>query len=54
MNWDALWLDCNIATMVANSDQPYGIIENAAIAVQNRQIAWIGPRDQLPDHDVHV
>ena len=52
MTWDALWLDCNIATMAADLDKPYGIIENAAIAVQNKQIIWIGPREQLPNHDV--
>lgn len=48
MSWDTVWLDCNIATMAGSSDQPYGVIENAAIAVQDKKIAWIGPREQLP------
>ena len=43
---DALWLDCNVATMAA--DAPYGAIEQAAIAVAGDCIAWVGPETQLP------
>jgi imidazolonepropionase len=51
MNWDTLWLDARIATMAADAGTPYGIIEDAAIAVHNKRIAWIGPRQQLPGHE---
>jgi len=45
-NWDALWRDCRLATM-AGAD-PYGIIEDAALAVKNGRIAWVGPASDLP------
>lgn len=37
---------CTAATMVA--DTPYGLIENAAIAVQNGRVVWVGPTSDLP------
>ena len=43
---DSLWLDVRAATMAG--DAPYGIIENAGIAVAGGEIAWIGPQDQMP------
>jgi imidazolonepropionase len=45
--WDTLWLDANIATMVA--DTPYGAIPNGALAVEDGRIAWIGFASSLPD-----
>ena len=47
MSRDALWINCRAATMVPG--RPYGAIEDAAIAVRDGRIAWIGPRSDLPD-----
>jgi len=40
--WDQVWIGANIATMVAGTE-PYGNINNAALAVKGERIAWIGP-----------
>ena len=40
-------LDLNAATM-DRSDQPYGMIENAAIVVEGGLISWVGKRADLP------
>jgi imidazolonepropionase len=40
--WDQVWISANIATMVPGA-KPYGIINNAALAVKGERIAWIGP-----------
>lgn len=49
--WDNLWLNVNLATMANHQDnsEPYGAINNAAIAVQDGKIAWIGKMADLPD-----
>ena len=44
--WDALWLDCHLATMAG--PKPYGIIADGALAVKDGRIAWIGPAVELP------
>ena len=51
MNWDQVWIDVNVATMDMASSVPYGAIENAAIAVKDGKVAWIGPRANLPQFD---
>lgn len=43
-----LWTHCNIATLQAGHALPYGLIEDAALAVEDGQIAWVGPRSELP------
>lgn len=48
MKWDRLLLDCRAATMEAGATQPYGLIEDAAIALQGDRIAWIGAAAELP------
>jgi imidazolonepropionase len=40
-DWDHVSIGANIATMVAGAE-PYGKIENAALAVKGDRIAWIG------------
>lgn len=45
-NWDSLWLNVNLATMDAGTD--YGIIRDAAIAVKDGKIAWLGAVQDLP------
>jgi imidazolonepropionase len=43
-----LWTHCRAATMQPGHAQPYGLIHDAAIAVEAGRIAWIGPHDELP------
>ncbi len=44
---DQLLTDLSAATMVAG-DGAYGMIENAAIAITDGRIAWVGPATELP------
>jgi imidazolonepropionase len=39
--WDRVWINANIATMVAGGE-PYGNLVNAALAVKGERIAWVG------------
>lgn len=50
--WDLLLTDCRAATMSDNG-QAYGAIEDAAIAIADGRIAWIGPRAELPQVKSH-
>ena len=50
-HWDLLLTDVHIATMAANGE-PYGIIENAALAIAAGRIAWLGSADNVPAADV--
>jgi len=45
--WDVLLLDCHAATMAPDRAEPYGALRDAAIAIQDGRIAWIGPRASL-------
>ena len=45
--WDLLLTDARIATMSENSSG-YGEIADAALAVKEGCIAWLGPREDLP------
>lgn len=49
---DLLITDANIATMDTAIDAPYGAIENAALAIKNGKIAWLGKQSDLPSFDV--
>ncbi|HJS32163.1 MAG TPA: imidazolonepropionase [Alphaproteobacteria bacterium] len=51
--WDTLWLEANAATMAAGGDD-YGATLDAAIAVRDGRIAWIGPRAELPQCEAKV
>ena len=44
--WDRLWIGVNLATMAKDGDD-IGRIENAALAVRDGRIAWIGTRAEL-------
>lgn len=46
-DWDLLITDAHVATMRAG-DADYGIVENAALAIANGDIAWIGPASDVP------
>jgi len=45
--WDHLWLDLNLAALAAGAVD-YGCVEDAAIAVVDGRIAWLGDRTSLP------
>lgn len=45
--WDTLWINVSAATMEPEG-APYGAVEDAAVAVQDGRIAWVGPRSALP------
>lgn len=51
-NIDLLLTDANIATMDPTRDTPYGIIKNAALAIKNGEIVWLGEQASLPSFDV--
>ena len=46
-DWDLVLTDLNAATMAAGCG-PYGLVENAAIAVKDGRIAWVGPAADMP------
>lgn len=50
MAWDMLLTNVHLATMAGDG---YGEIHDAAIAVQDGRIAWLGPRAELP-HDAQA
>ena len=47
MEWDSLWFNGHAATM-APTGKPMGILRDAALAVKDGRIAWIGPCADLP------
>ncbi len=50
MKADRLLIDCHVATL-AEGGAPYGAIEDAAVAVTDGRIAWVGPRADMPAVD---
>ncbi len=57
LQWDAIWLNAHLATMVGGE---YGVIEQGALAVRDGRIAWLGAQADLPAgwqaqtvHDAH-
>ena len=44
--WDHLLLDATLATFAG--EQPFGLIEHGALAIQDGRIAWVGPASALP------
>jgi imidazolonepropionase len=45
-SWDLLLTGAMLATF--ESDRPYGLVEDGAIAIADGRIAWMGPRTSLP------
>jgi imidazolonepropionase len=43
-----LWTNARIATMAVDAPQPYGLVDDGALAVEDGRIAWVGPRAELP------
>ena len=49
VTWDLLYTNVNLATMAEGFDNDgYGSIRDAAIAIHDGRIAWLGPRADLP------
>lgn len=46
-----IWIDVNLLTMV-EGDKPFGLLEDAALVTDNKQIVWVGHKSNLPDHFV--
>jgi imidazolonepropionase len=45
--WDLVLTDTNLATMQADAGA-YGVIEDAALAIREGEIAWLGAKSDLP------
>lgn len=43
-----IWTHCRAATLIADAPTPYGLIEDAALVVEDERLAWVGPRGELP------
>ena len=48
-DWDLTLTDVHLATMCEGA-AAYGIVEDAAIAISGRHIAWLGPVADIPAH----
>ena len=46
--WDLLWHNARIATM-SQTGEPFGLLTDAAIAVSDDKIAWLGASDDIPE-----
>lgn len=47
-DWDLLLTDAHIASMT-DGDTPYGVISDAALAIKDGTIVWLGAQHKLPD-----
>ena len=50
--WDSVWINVHLATMAEQGS--YGEIRDAAIAVRDGRIAWLGPRSTLPAQEAWI
>jgi imidazolonepropionase len=50
-DWDTLWTNARVATMVAGSPS-YGLLEAGAVAVVDGRIAWVGPTANIPQESL--
>ena len=48
-SWETVWRDVHLATMALASENPYGTVEDGAIAVGGGRIRWVGKAAALPD-----
>jgi len=49
-HWHTLWMNVNLATMTEGGDD-YGVIKEAALAISDGRIAWLGKESDLPVYD---
>lgn len=62
VRWDSLWVNVSAATMVppeaaaalGAAPDGYGTIRDAAVALANGKIAWIGPRSEMPAEEARA
>lgn len=47
IQWDTLWYNAQLATMT-DGERPFGLHENAAIALTGGRIVWIGKTSEIP------
>lgn len=54
VQWDSLWIDANLVT--CESTAGYQLIENAAVAVKDGKIAWLGTEAELEqmNYEAHL
>jgi imidazolonepropionase len=52
LHWQTLYTNINLATMTDGS-KSYGTIKQAAIAISNGKIAWIGKANNIPSYNKH-
>ncbi|OOG42922.1 imidazolonepropionase [Polaromonas sp. A23] len=43
-----IWRHCRVATLQPADPAPYGLIEDAALAVEDGKVLWVGPLAALP------
>jgi imidazolonepropionase len=43
-----MWTHCDVATLAPGAADGYGLIEDAALVVEDSHLRWVGPRQQLP------
>ena len=43
-----IWENARLATMAADAQAPYGLIDDGVVAVRDGRIAWLGRRRDLP------
>lgn len=48
MAWNTLLRNCRLATLDPARDEPYGLVENATLALDDDTIVWLGPDASLP------
>lgn len=51
--WDCLWHGMTLATC-HSKEKGFGLIKNAALAVQDGRIVWIGEVSTLPENHAHL
>ena len=44
-----IWTNANVVTFSAASAEPYGLVHEAAVAVRDGRILWVGHQDAIPD-----
>jgi imidazolonepropionase len=43
-----IWANCRAATLAEKASTPYGLLDDAALAVEHGRLAWVGSRTELP------